>query len=99
MRPMQVHAAIEALLGEAVSPDSVSWALAWDVRGPAPRFVRVARGRYVLATAALHQTEVGGGGSPSGEADVSVCVSSSGLLSGAITSIPRGSRASCMRVS
>lgn len=99
MRPMLVHAAIEALLGEAVSPDSVGWALASEVRGPAPCFVRVARGRYVLATAALRQTEVGGGGSPSGEADVSVCVSSSGASSGAITSIPRGSRASCMRLS
>ena len=52
MRPTQVHAAVEALLGESVSPDSVSWALASDVRCPAPRFVRVARGRYVLARAA-----------------------------------------------
>lgn len=51
LRPTQVHAAVEALLGESVSPDSVSWALASDVRGPAPRFVRVARGRYVLASA------------------------------------------------
>ena len=52
MRPMQVHAAVEALLGESVSPDSVNWALASDVRSPAPRFVRVGRGRYVLASAA-----------------------------------------------
>lgn len=52
MRPTQVHAAVEALLGESVSPDSVSWALASDVRGPAPRFVRVGRGRYVLASIA-----------------------------------------------
>jgi len=52
MRPMQVHAAVEALLGESVSPDSVSWALASDVRGPAPRFVWVGRGRHVSASAA-----------------------------------------------
>jgi hypothetical protein len=52
MRRMQVHAAIEALLGESVSPDSVSWALASDARRPVPRFVRVGRGRYVLAKAA-----------------------------------------------
>ena len=52
MRATQVHAAIEVLLGEPVSADSVSWALAADVRGPAPSFVRVARGRYVLADAA-----------------------------------------------
>jgi hypothetical protein len=49
MRVAHVHAAVEALLGEPVSSDSVSWALAADVRGPAPSFVRVARGRYVLA--------------------------------------------------
>lgn len=49
MRVTSVHAAVEALLGEPVSSDSVSWALASDVRGPAPLFVRVARGRYVLA--------------------------------------------------
>jgi hypothetical protein len=49
MRVMHVHAAVEALLSEPVSVDSVSWALAADVRGPTPSFVRVARGRYVLA--------------------------------------------------
>jgi hypothetical protein len=52
MRATQVHAAVEALLGEPVSADSVSWALAADVRGPAPTLVRVARGRYILADAA-----------------------------------------------
>jgi hypothetical protein len=51
MRVAHVHAAVEALLGEPVSPDSVSWVLASDVRGPSPRFVRVARGCYVLADA------------------------------------------------
>jgi len=113
MRVTDVHAAVAALLGEPVSADSVSWALASDVHGPAPSFVRVARGRYVLATAALYQTKVGAGRSPSGdgmsysgvccslpgEADVSVGVSSSPASSGAITSTPRGSRASCMRLS
>lgn len=52
MRFTDVHAAVEALLGEPVSSDSVGWVLSSDVRGPAPRFVRVARGRYVLASAA-----------------------------------------------
>lgn len=52
MRATQVHAAVEALLGEPVSADSVSWALSADVRGPVPSFVRIARGRYVLADAA-----------------------------------------------
>lgn len=47
----QVRAAVKALLGEQVSVDSVSWALAADVRGPAPSFVRVARGLYTLVTA------------------------------------------------
>jgi len=50
MRVRHVHAAVQALLGEPVSPDSVSWALASDVRGPVPSFVRASRGRYVLAT-------------------------------------------------
>jgi hypothetical protein len=51
-RPMQaahVHAAVEASLGEPVSPNSVSWVLASHAAGPSPLFVRVARGRYVLA--------------------------------------------------
>lgn len=48
MRAKHVHAAVEVLLGEPVSEDSVSWALATDVRGPAPSFVRVARGQYTL---------------------------------------------------
>ena len=113
MRVTHVHAAVEALLGESVSADSVSWALASNVRGPAPSFVRVARGQYVLATAELRQTDVRIGGcpsghgvtysavcySPSGEADVSVGVSSSSASSGAITPTPRGSRASRMRLS
>lgn len=49
MRATHIHAAVEALLGEDVSPNSVSWALAADVGRPAPSFVRVARGRYALA--------------------------------------------------
>lgn len=52
--PMQakaVHAAVEALLGEPVSWSSVKAALAANVLGPSPRFVRVARGRYRLGDA------------------------------------------------
>jgi hypothetical protein len=50
--PMQaraIHAAVEALLGEPVRWGSVKAALAANVSGSTPRFVRVARGRYVLA--------------------------------------------------
>jgi hypothetical protein len=50
--PMQVkdiHAAVEALVGEPVPPTSVKGALAKHVAGSSVRFVRVARGRYILA--------------------------------------------------
>ena len=50
MRVAHVHAAVEASLGEAVSVNSVSWVLASRSAGPSPLFVRVARGRYVLAS-------------------------------------------------
>lgn len=49
MRPVSVHAAVEALTGEEVSKDSVSWVLSSHSAGSSPLFVRVARGRYVLA--------------------------------------------------
>jgi hypothetical protein len=44
-----VYVAVEALLGEPVSVHSVNWVLASHSQGPSPRFVRVARDRYVLA--------------------------------------------------
>jgi hypothetical protein len=47
--PMQaraVHARVETLLGEPVRWSSVKATLAGNLDGPAPRFVRVARGRY-----------------------------------------------------
>ena len=50
--PMQaraIHAAVEALLGEPVLWGSVKSSLATNVSGSTPRFVRLARGRYVLA--------------------------------------------------
>ena len=50
MRVVQAHAAVEALLGAQVSANSVSWVLARHAGGPSPLFVRVARGRYVLAS-------------------------------------------------
>jgi HB1, ASXL, restriction endonuclease HTH domain len=53
--PMQakaVHAAVEALLGQAVSWGSVKGTLASHATGPSPRFVRVGRGRYRLAGSA-----------------------------------------------
>lgn len=53
--PMQargVHARVEALLGEPVRWSSVEATLAGSLKGPAPRLIRVARGRYrVPATA------------------------------------------------
>lgn len=52
MRAVSVHAAVEALIGEKVSKDSVCWVLSSHSVGPSPLFVRVARGRYVLASAA-----------------------------------------------
>jgi hypothetical protein len=52
MRVAHVHTAVEASLGEAVSANSVSWVLASHSAGSSPLFVRVARGRYVLANAA-----------------------------------------------
>jgi hypothetical protein len=48
MRAKEVHAAVELLLGEPVRWASVKAALAANVTGPSPRFVRVARGRYRL---------------------------------------------------
>jgi hypothetical protein len=50
--PMQakaIHAAVEALLREPVRWASVKAALAANVSGASPRFMRVARGQYVLA--------------------------------------------------
>jgi hypothetical protein len=49
MRVAQVHAAVEALLGETVSKDSVSWCLSAGVHRKGRLFIRVARGRYALA--------------------------------------------------
>jgi hypothetical protein len=49
MRAKDVHAAVEALVGEPVPPPSVKGALAKNVAGSSARFVRVARGRYILA--------------------------------------------------
>lgn len=49
MRAREVHAAVEGMLGEAVAWSSVKGALSSNVSGSSPRFVRVARGRYVLA--------------------------------------------------
>jgi hypothetical protein len=49
MRAKEVHAAVEALLGEPVGRSSVKAALATNVSGASPRFVRIAWGRYVLA--------------------------------------------------
>jgi hypothetical protein len=40
---------VEALVGEPVSPPSVKGALAKNAAGSSARFVRMARGRYILA--------------------------------------------------
>jgi hypothetical protein len=49
MQAKEVHAAVEALLGESVCWASVKAALAGNISGSSPRFVRVARGCYRLA--------------------------------------------------
>ncbi|MGH2852701.1 MAG: hypothetical protein ACRDLF_00710 [Solirubrobacteraceae bacterium] len=49
MRAKDIHAAVETALGEPVAWSSIKGALADNVAGTAPRFVRIARGRYVLA--------------------------------------------------
>lgn len=46
MRAIEVHAAIEARLGETVSKDSVNSCLLTKASGEAPLFIRLARGRY-----------------------------------------------------
>lgn len=48
MQAHDVHAAVEALLGESVRWASVKATLAGNIHPPAARFVRVARGRYGL---------------------------------------------------
>jgi hypothetical protein len=49
MRAKDIHAAVEALVGEPVPRSSVKGALADHVSGSSRRFVRVSRGRYMLA--------------------------------------------------
>lgn len=49
MRTKEVHAAVEASVGEQVSRSSIKGVLADHTAGSSPRFVRIARGRYVLA--------------------------------------------------
>jgi hypothetical protein len=46
MQARDVHARVEMLLGEPVRWASVNATLAGSLDGAAPRFVRVARGRY-----------------------------------------------------
>ena len=50
MRAKDIHAAVERSLGEAVAWSSVKMALASNVSGSSPRFVRIARGRYVAGS-------------------------------------------------
>jgi hypothetical protein len=50
MRTRKIHAAVEELVGEPVSWSSVKNCLASDVGGKSPRFERVGRGRYRLAS-------------------------------------------------
>jgi hypothetical protein len=49
MRAKDIHIAVEALVGEPVSWSSIKGALADHTSGSSRRFVRVSRGRYVLA--------------------------------------------------
>ena len=52
----EVHAGVEKLLGEPVRQASVKASLAGNVHGAAPRFVRVARGRYAIYSLSSPQT-------------------------------------------
>jgi hypothetical protein len=49
MRAKDIHAAVETSLGAPVAWSSVKASLVANVSGTSPCFVRVARGRYVLA--------------------------------------------------
>jgi hypothetical protein len=49
MRAKDIHAAVEASLGEPVAWSSIRSALASNVSGSSRRLVRIGRGRYVLA--------------------------------------------------
>lgn len=49
MRPKEIHAAVEELVGEPVGWSSVKQALASHLSGSSPRLARVARGRYLSA--------------------------------------------------
>lgn len=50
MRAKDIHVAVEVLVGEPVAWSSVKQALASHVSGPSRRFVRIARGRYAVAS-------------------------------------------------
>ncbi len=49
MRAKDIHAAVEAALGEPVAASSIKTALIANTRGPSRQLVRVAPGRYMLA--------------------------------------------------
>jgi hypothetical protein len=50
MRAKDIRAAVEVLVGESVAGSSVKQALASHASGRSKRFLRVSRGRYVLAS-------------------------------------------------
>ncbi len=56
MRARDVHARVETLLDEPVRWASVKATLAGNLNGPAPRFVRIARGRYGVPRSAHPST-------------------------------------------
>jgi hypothetical protein len=49
MRARDIHAEVEALIGQSVSPSAVKNWLASNVRGEQARLIRLGRGRYRLA--------------------------------------------------
>lgn len=48
MTVADVQAAVEKLLGQSVSKDSINWCLSTGSRGSRPQFERVSRGCYRL---------------------------------------------------
>ncbi len=53
MRVKDIHAAVEAALGEPVAASSVKTALIANATGPSPLLIRVVPGRYARAPSRL----------------------------------------------
>jgi hypothetical protein len=59
MQARDVHTRVEALLGEQVRWASIKATLAGNLKGPSPRFIRVARGRYSVPSPHIRTSATG----------------------------------------